>query len=42
MTTHKTRWLLVGLLLLVVLSSHAWAGDEEWERYMVAGEEACQ
>ena len=29
MITHKTRWLLVGLLSLVVLSSHVWAGAPE-------------
>jgi hypothetical protein len=42
LTTHETRWLPVCLLSLVVLSSHVWAEAEEWERYMVAGEEACQ
>ncbi len=42
MTTHKTRWLLVGLVCLALWPAHASAQGGPWETYRAAGDKAYQ
>ncbi len=42
MITHKTRWLLVGLVCLALWPAHASAQGGLWETYMAPGAKAYQ
>ncbi len=42
MITHKTKWLLVGLLCLTLWPAHASAQSGLWETHMDAGGKAYQ
>ncbi len=42
MITHKTKWLLVGLVCLALWPAHAPAQGGPWETYMAAGAKAYQ
>ncbi len=42
MITHKTKWLLVGLVCLALWPAHAPAQGDLWETYMDAGAKAYQ
>ncbi len=42
MITHKTRWLLVGLVCLALWPAYTSAQGGLWETYMAAGVEAYQ
>ena len=42
MITHKTKWLLVGLVCLALWPAHASAQGGLWETYMAAGVKAYQ
>ena len=42
MTTHKARWLLVGLVCLALWPVHAPAQGGPWESYTTAGQQAYQ
>ena len=42
MITHKTKWLLVGLVCLALWPAHASAQGGLWETYMAAATKAYQ
>ncbi len=42
MIRHRVKWLLVGLLWLLLWSTSAWAGEEDWRKYNTAGIKAYQ
>ncbi len=42
MITHKTKWLLVGLVCLALWPAHASAQGGLWETYAAAGVKALQ
>ena len=42
MITHKTKWLLVGLVCLALWPAHASAQGGPWETYRAAGDKAYQ
>ncbi len=42
MITHKTKWLLVGLVCLALGPAHAFAQGGLWETYIAAATKAYQ